>query len=196
MANLDDMKNTLGNANLDDIKNQVQERISSIDMDEVKNNVRQKVSAIRDRVNDSLNRIPKRIDPRTHAVLDYLVTGYFFCIAGAFWGRNRRATGLALLNAGMVLGMSMFTDYTGLRMGANIRPLLSFKQHRDGDIMQAAVAAIGPTLLGFGDEWAAMPFRLQAGNEAMVVAMTDWEAGGPGELNVQDVKDKIRDIAA
>lgn len=195
MANLDDLKNTVRNANLDDIKNKVQDR-TNINIDEVTNNVRHRVSAIGERVNDRLNRIPKSIDPRTHAVLDHLVAGYFLCTAGMFWGRNRRATFLALLNAGMVLGMSLFTDYTGRRMGANIRPLLSFKQHRNGDIAQAAVAAIGPTLLGFGDQWAALPFRLQAGKEAMVVAMTDWEAGGPGELNVAGVRDKLRDFAA
>jgi hypothetical protein len=132
-------------------------------------------------------------------VLDYLVTGYFLCTAGLFWGRNRRAAGLALANAGMVLGVSMLTDYTGQPMGANVRRLLSFKQHRAADIMQAGVAALGPTLLGFGDEWAALPFRLQAGNEAMVVGLTDWEAGGKGELgelSTEDVKNKIKDIAA
>jgi hypothetical protein len=96
----------------------------------------------------------------------------------------------------MVLGLSMFTDYTGRPMGANLRRLFSFKQHRAGDIMQAGLAAVGPTLLGFGDEWAALPFRLQAGNEAVVVATTDWEAGGQGELHAEDLKNKIRDVAA
>jgi hypothetical protein len=196
LAKLDDLKNTVQNTNLDDVKNRVQEKISNINVDEIKNNVRQQASRIRSEVTDRFNRLPKPIDPRTHAVLDYLVTGYFLCTAGLFWGRNRRAAGLALTNAAMVLGVSMLTDYTGRRMGANIRPLLSFKQHRSADIMQAGCAALGPTLLGFGDDWAALPFRLQAGNEAMVVSLTDWEAGGQGELNVGDIKDKIRDIAA
>jgi hypothetical protein len=196
MANLDDLKNTVKNADLNEVKNRVQEKISNINVDDVKNNVRRKVSALGDQVNERLNRIPKPIDPRTHAVLDYLVTGYFLCSAGMFWGRNRRAAGLALTNGLMVLGLSMFTDYTGRPMGANLRRLFSFKQHRTGDIMQAGVAALGPTLLGFGDEWAALPFRLQAGNEAMVVAMTDWEAGGQGELRAEDLKNKIRDVAA
>jgi hypothetical protein len=196
MANLDDLKNTVKNADLNEVKNRVHEKISNINVDDVKNNVRRKVSALGDQVNERLNRIPKPIDPRTHAVLDYLVTGYFLCSAGMFWGRNRRAAGLALTNGLMVLGLSMFTDYTGRPMGANLRRLFSFKQHRTGDIMQAGVAALGPTLLGFGDEWAALPFRLQAGNEAMVVAMTDWEAGGQGELRAEDLKNKIRDVAA
>lgn len=196
MANLDDLKNTVKNADLNDVKNRVQEKISNINVDEVKNNVRRKVSALGDQVSERLDRIPKPIDPRTHAVLDYLVTGYFLCTAGLFWGRNRRAAGLALTNGLMVLGLSMFTDYTGRPMGANLRRLFSFKQHRAGDIMQAGLAAVGPTLLGFGDEWAALPFRLQAGNEAVVVATTDWEAGGQGELHAEDLKNKIRDVAA
>jgi transcriptional regulator of heat shock response len=91
MANLDDLKNTVKNADLNEVKNRVQEKISNINVDDVKNNVRRKVSALGDQVNERLNRIPKPIDPRTHAVLDYLVTGYFLCSAGMFWGRNRRA---------------------------------------------------------------------------------------------------------
>jgi hypothetical protein len=196
MANLDDLKNTVQNTNLNDLKNKVQERISNIDVDEVKNNVRQKVSDIGNQIGDRFNRLPKPIDPRSHAVLDYLVTSYFLCTAGWFWGRHRRASALALVNGLMVLGLSMFTDYTGRPMGANLRRLFSFKQHRTGDIMQAGLAGLGPTLLGFGDEAAALPFRLQAMNEGMVVGLTDWEAGGQGELNVNELKDKIRDIAA
>jgi predicted PurR-regulated permease PerM len=204
MAKLDDLKNSVQNVNLDDIKNQVQDKLN-INVDEVTNNVRQKASElgdraseIRNRVSERLDRMPKPIDPRTHAVLDYLVTGYFLCTAGLFWGRNRRAAGLALVNAGMVLGVSMMTDYTGQRMGANIRRLLSFKQHRSADIMQAAVAELGTHVLGLGS-LASLPFHLQAGNEAMVIGLTDWEAGGQGELgelNVDRVKNKIKDIAA
>jgi hypothetical protein len=194
MANLDDIKNSVQNLNLDDVKSKVRDTVSNINVDEVKNRVRDTASQLGDR----FNRLPKPIDPRTHAVLDYLVTGYFLCTAGLFWGRNRRAAALALTNGLMVLGLSMFTDYTGRPMGANIRRLFSFKQHRNGDLMQAALAGLGPTLMGFGNSWAALPFRLQAMNEGMVVGLTDWEAGGQGELGnvMNEAQDRIRDIAA
>lgn len=138
-------------------------------------------------VNQLLSRLrghgmEKVIDPKTHAALDYLTTGAFFMMAGYFYGRHRRACGLALTNAMMVMGVSMLTDYTGQRMGSNVARLFSFKQHRNADIMQAAVAGLGPTLLGFGNERAALPFRLQAMNEGLVVAATDWDAGGRGEF--------------
>ena len=123
------------------------------------------------RTSFSSSRLPKVIDPKTHAVLDYVTTAYFLITAGMFWGRHRRAAATALVNGLSVLGLSLITDYPG---GAV--PLISFDRgHRTGDIIQAAMAAGMPTLLGFGDKKQALPFRLQALNEVAVVGLTDWE---------------------
>jgi hypothetical protein len=119
---------------------------------------------------------PRVIDRRTHAALDYLTTAYFFVLAGYFWGRNHRAAVAALVNAGAVLGVSMFTDYPGA-----LRRVIPFATHGKIDLLQASMAGGLPFLLGFASEAAAIPFQLQVGNELAVVATTDWESAEEGE---------------
>jgi hypothetical protein len=125
---------------------------------------------ILDRVLDQTQRAPKFVDPATHSVLDYLTISAFFIMAGLFWGRHRRAAAAALINGGMVLGLSMLTDYPG-----GLKKV-SFRDHGKGDILQALTAAGLPSLLGFGESGAALPFRIQALNEAMVIGITDFDS--------------------
>jgi hypothetical protein len=113
---------------------------------------------------------PRVIDRRTHAVLDYLTTSYFLILAAYFWDSNKRASATALINGGAVLGVSMFTDYPGA-----IARKIPFETHGKIDLMQAGMAAGLPLLLGFATDAAAMPFKMQALNEAVVVMATDWE---------------------
>lgn len=129
-----------------------------------------------DRALNSGRRFPKLIDPRTHAVLDHLTVSAFFLMASAFWPRNKRAAATALINGGMVLGVSLLTDYDG----DGKRPI-SLRTHGKLDIVQMLTAAGMPSLLGFGSEGAALPFRLQALNEAMVVGITDWDRRGTAQ---------------
>lgn len=123
-----------------------------------------------DRLLDSAKRLPKIIDADTHAALDYLTVSAFLVMAAAFWPRHKRAAISALINGGMVLGVSMFTDYSG-----SLQKRIPFRTHGKLDVVQMLTAAGLPTLLGFGNEAAALPFRLQALNEAMVVGITDWD---------------------
>jgi hypothetical protein len=125
---------------------------------------------ILDRVLDQTQRLPKTIDPATHSVLDYLTVSYFMLLAGMYWGRNKRAAVGALINGGMVLGLSMLTDYPG-----GLKKI-SFRDHGKGDILQMLTAAGIPNVLGFGNEAAALPFRLQALNEAIVISATDFDS--------------------
>jgi hypothetical protein len=53
---------------------------------------------------------------------------------------------------------------------------LSFRGHRVGDIIQAAVAGLGPVVMGFANEPEATYFYGQALSEAGVIAATDWDA--------------------
>ncbi len=117
--------------------------------------------------------VPKVFDPKTHEVLDHLTTGALLLMGAAFWGRHRRASAVALINGAFVLGLTLLTDYDG----DGKRPI-SFRQHGELDVMQAAMAAGLPTVLGFGRSWAALPLRLQAGNEMLVVSVTDYERRG------------------
>jgi hypothetical protein len=123
-------------------------------------------------MNQLENYQPRRpISPANHAVLDYLVAATFFGVGLALLRRNRAAANLAFANGGMVLAMSMLTDYPG-----GLYPALSFRGHRTADIMQAALAGAGPALLGFSKEPEAMYFYGQAASEVAVIAATDWDA--------------------
>ena len=113
--------------------------------------------------------VPKVIDPDTHAVLDYLTASAFFVAGAASWDGNKRAGIAALINGFMVLGMSLFTDYSG-----SAAKLIPFETHGKLDVVQMAMAATMPTVMGFGDSKAAAFFRGQALNEAMVISLTDW----------------------
>jgi len=115
--------------------------------------------------------IPAVISPGQHAVLDYGVAATFFGIGAALWDRHRSAATLAFLNGGMVLGMSLLTNYPG-----GMYRKLSFKTHRTGDIVQAALAGFGPALFGFSGDPEANYFYGQALSEAGVIAATDWDA--------------------
>jgi hypothetical protein len=115
--------------------------------------------------------LPKVIDGNTHALLDALTVSGFFMLAGLFWGTHKRAAATAVVNGLAVMGVSMFTDYPGGQRGP-----ISFEDHGKADIMQAGMAAGLPTLLGYGSEPSAIPFRMQAIVESLVIGMTDWEA--------------------
>lgn len=129
--------------------------------------------------------LPKPVERNTHAVLDYLTVSAFMMMGAFFWGRHKRAAATALTNGFMVLGVSMFTDYAG-----SAAPLISFKTHGKLDLVQAATAATMPTLLGFGDDPAALPFRLQAVNELAVVGITDWDSPRDSALE-RDIENAV-----
>ncbi len=112
---------------------------------------------------------PKVVSPKLHAFLDYATIAGFMIAAGALWNRNRKAGVAALVNGAFVLSYSLFTDYPG-----SIRPLISFPMHGQLDIIQAAMAGLAPTVLGFGGEPGAMFFRGQGGNELFVISITDF----------------------
>src|SRR5438270_1806684 len=128
-------------------------------------------------VPDAFRRAPKIISPRVHAWLDAAVTGYFVVLGAIFAKRGKAgAATAAFVNAGMVAGVSMLTDYDGTR-----KKPISFKLHGTLDAMQATTAALGPMLHGFADEPESAFFYGQAANELAVIASTDWDAGMPSK---------------
>ena len=115
--------------------------------------------------------VPKVIDPAKHAVLDYGVAATFFAIGASMVNRHRGAATLAFINGAMVLGMSLFTDYPG-----GIWRKIPFPVHGALDMVQAAVAGLGPVVMGFADDPEATAFYGQALSEVGVIAATDWHA--------------------
>lgn len=110
-----------------------------------------------------------RLSRGQHAVLDYAIAGAFLGIGASLMTRHRQAAGLAFLNGAIVLGVSMLTDYPG-----GVYRKLSFQGHRGGDILQAAIAGLGPILLGFPRDREAQFFYCQALSELGMIAATDW----------------------
>ena len=129
--------------------------------------------------------VPQIINPQQHKILDYLTIGAF-ALAGSLMIRRRRggrrAGVAAFINAGMVLGATLLTDYDG-----DGRRPLSFVTHGMLDMAQAAMAATAPHLFGFADESKSWFFRGQAMNEAMVITLTDWAAGARPEQRIRDL---------
>jgi hypothetical protein len=148
-------------------------------------------SSVRDRINDGVSRlrnsgidetipdsfanVPKLISPRVHAWLDVAVTGYFLTLGAVFAARRKSGPATAaFINAGMVAGLSLFTDY----QGTGEKPI-NFKLHGTLDAVQATAAALGPVLHGFASEPESTFFYGQAANEVAVIAFTDWDEGMP-----------------
>jgi hypothetical protein len=115
-------------------------------------------------------RATRVISPRAHAVLDYGVAATFLTMGFRLLSRHRRAAALAFINGGLVLGVSLLTDYPG-----GIWRKIPFRTHGMIDVGQAALAGFGPLLFGFAHNPDAQLFYSQATSEIGVVAATDWE---------------------
>ena len=125
---------------------------------------------------DAFSGAPKFISPRVHRWLDVAVTGYFLGLGAWFASRGKGGPATAaFVNAGMVAGVSLLTDYEG----TGEKPI-SFKLHGTLDAVQAATAALAPVLHGFAGERDALFFYGQALNEIGVIASTDWDEGMAG----------------
>ena len=170
--------------NTDELLEKTAARISDIGeriqagVEEVNRQMRselEKVNFNETMVPDAFRNVPKLISPQVHKWLDIAVSSYFGVLGTIFAIRGKGgAATAAFINAGMVAGVSAFTDYEG-----NGRKPINFKLHATLDAVQAATAALGPVLHGFADEPESAFFYGQAANEAAVIATTDWDAGMP-----------------
>ena len=159
----------------DDVSEQVESRFSDV-TERVRSSM-QDMNISEATIPDAFERAPKFISPTVHAWLDVAVTGYFLGVGA--WCATRGKAGAAtaaFVNAGMVAGVSLLTDYKG-----NGRKPVNFKLHGTMDALQATTAALGPVLHGFADEPESAFFYGQALNEVAVIAATDWDAGMPGQ---------------
>lgn len=114
-------------------------------------------------------RLPKKITPAQHAVVDYLTAGTFFIMGAMFWKRNKRAAIAALACGSSITATSLMTDYPG-----GIAKAIDFETHGRIDAGLAGLTATLPTLLAFGDEDEAKYFRGMALAETVVTGMTDF----------------------
>jgi hypothetical protein len=115
-------------------------------------------------------RMPKVIDPSTHAVLDYAVAGAFLLAAAGLWKRNRRAAIGSLLCGGATAVNAMFTDYPG-----GVFPTISYRTHGNVDAGLAGLTASTPRLMGFAGESEARLFGVSAFAETVITGLTDYD---------------------
>ena len=118
------------------------------------------------------SRLPKKINPRVHAALDYAVAGSFLLAGAFFWKRNRRAAIGSLLCGGATGAVSLLTDYSG----AGGKPI-SYAMHGQIDTGLIAMTAAMPRLVRIGDDREAKFFSAEAAAKTAITAMTNFENG-------------------
>jgi hypothetical protein len=115
-------------------------------------------------------RMPKAIQPSTHALIDCAIAGTFLLVAARFWRRNRRAAIGSLICGGAAAANIIFTDYPGGALDA-----ISYKTHGRVDGGLAGMTAAMPRLMGFANEPEARAFGALALAETLVSSMTDYQ---------------------
>ncbi len=122
-------------------------------------------------VNLLANRLPKVINPKTHAIIDYaVVAGGFFAVAGLAWKNHKRAAVASLICGLAETTVAMLSDYPG-----GVAKVISFEKQGEIDAGFAAVVGTMPNMMGFSDEWPAWFFRSHALAMATVTGLTDFK---------------------
>jgi hypothetical protein len=117
------------------------------------------------------DKLPKVIDAKTHAILDYSTAAAFFMLGAAFWGRNKRAAVGAMMCGGAIVASSMLTNYPG-----GVKKVISFQTHGRIDAGLAGLTASMPNVMAFNDEAEAKYFRGAALVETAITGLTDFDS--------------------
>jgi hypothetical protein len=115
-------------------------------------------------------RMPKVLDPRAHAILDYAIAGSFFVAGALLWARHRRAAVASIACGVAEATTAMITDYPG---GA--KPLISFHTHGRIDAGMATLVGAMPIALNFANDVESRWFRAHGIAIAAVTELTDFE---------------------
>lgn len=119
----------------------------------------------------AVRRMPKVINPTTHAVLDYVVAGSFLLRTAMLWKRNRRAAAAALICGGATLANALVTDYPG-----GVFRKISFRTHGRNDSAIAGFTASAPRMLGFAHDNESRFFSAEALAAIVVTGLTDFDS--------------------
>src|SRR3954468_20491066 len=92
------------------------------------------------------DKLPKIINPKTHAFIDYAMAGTFFVLGAMFWKRNKRAAIGAMLCGAATTATSIITDYPG-----GVKKVISFHTHGRIDAGLSGMTAAAPNFLAFND---------------------------------------------
>jgi len=122
----------------------------------------------------AVGKMPKVIDPTTHAVLDYAVAGSFLLMGALFWKRNKAASIGSLFCGAAATANIMLTDYPG-----GINKVISYKAHGRIDAGLAGITAAMPRIMSFDDKPEARFFELEALSATAIVGLTDFDRYEP-----------------
>ncbi|HEY2496696.1 MAG TPA: hypothetical protein VGK24_06485 [Candidatus Angelobacter sp.] len=121
------------------------------------------------------NKLPKVINPKAHAIIDYVMAASFFGMAAFFWRRNKRAAVGALVCGTAETITSLCTDYPG-----GVVREISFETHGAIDFGLSGMVASLPDILRFSDDRESRFFRMQGLALATVTGLTDFTGSGEG----------------
>ena len=93
------------------------------------------------------DKLPKVLDAKSHAIMDYVTAAGFAAMAAMFWGRNKRAAIGAAMCAGAVTATALLTNYPG-----GVKRVISFHTHGRIDAGLAGMTAAIPNFLAFNDD--------------------------------------------
>lgn len=131
----------------------------------------------------AIEKMPKVISPKGHAIADYLVAAGAFAAAFAFFkSKNKPAAVAALIAGAATTANALVTDYPG-----GLFKLVSFPVHGRVDVGTTSLVATLPKLMGFHGDADSRFFYAHAGASLVVVSMTDF--GGDGAQRVVEGKD-------
>lgn len=124
------------------------------------------------------DRMPKVISPKTHAIIDHLVSATFFTMGVFFWKRNKRAAVSSLVCGTASVVNTLITDYPG-----GVWKVMDFETHGKIDAGIAGLTTALPNLMYFSDEPEARFFHVQGIAETAVTALTDFSSGSNDDYN-------------
>jgi hypothetical protein len=130
------------------------------------------------------NKMPKVINPKAHAIIDYAVAASFFGMAAFFWRRNKRAAVGALVCGAAETVIALCTDYPG-----GVVKEISYETHGAIDFGLSGLVASLPDMLRFSGEPESRFFRVQGLALATVAGLTDFT--GTGEAGQLKELDKL-----
>lgn len=116
--------------------------------------------------------IPKKIGPRTHAIIDYALAATFFTASALFWRRHKRAAISSLLCGAAATANSVLTDYPG-----GVWKIMHFEAHGRIDAGLAGLTATIPSSMLFRDDEESRFFLITGIAETAVTALTNFSAG-------------------
>lgn len=119
------------------------------------------------------NRLPKVINPKAHAMIDYATAASFFGMAALFWNRNKRAAVSSLICGAAETITAMLTDYPG-----GVTDAISFETHGSIDFGMSGLVASLPDMMRFSNGSESRFFRVQGIALAVVTGLTDFTGTG------------------